>query len=131
MRPKKYNQAITTSFKIEKDTKDLLDSLNISVGEAVHHGIMILIEVYISTHRDSVPQEVIEKFNKLRSEEMVEIKELLKIQERRADLVKNMLEKHQTSRKMIVYDNSIEQSVTIPETEFDPRWHEFKRWVPS
>ena len=131
---RKFAVSSVTSVRCEQKLIELADSMDITLSDALCRGILAEAEFKLEHEPGRYSEETHNLYLVLQKKNLAEMEEWLgiqKIHQRRiAEYAEVKRSADQPEKKILVYASDIEQTIEIPESQYDPRWHS-KRTVIS
>lgn len=130
---RKFAQSTVTSVRCEQGIIELADAMDITLSDALLKGVLYTAEFKLEHEPDKYSKGTHELFLALEKKNLSELEEWLGIQKihqkRIAEFSEAKSRAEQPEKKIRVYAKDLEQTIEIPESQFDPEWHT-KKAVP-
>jgi hypothetical protein len=124
---RKFAQSFVTSVRCERKVAELADAMDIPLGDALTKGVLYTAEFKLEHEPDKYSSATHELFLALQKKNLDELSEWLGIQKihqkRIAEFAEVKARAEQPPKMILVYASDIEETIEIPEDQFDPRYH--------
>jgi hypothetical protein len=124
---KKFAESFITSVRCERSLVKLAKLLGISHEEALKKGILLNAEFKLQEYPDLQPTEAHDLFLALKQKDLEEFTDWLTEQKFTESKLREMADQKrkidESQKTIFVYASDLEETIEIPEDQFDPRYH--------
>jgi hypothetical protein len=125
--PKKYDNPVITTLRLERESKKIADALHISLADSLAIGLSCQIRMRINDEDPRVTAEIIRSFRELETKDLSQIEDYVRVKKAEQVALDHYVELKKESerpeRSIVVYASDIEETIEIPESQFDSRYH--------
>jgi len=124
---RKFAVSAVTSVRCEQKAIELADGLDITLSDALMKGILLIAEFKLEHEPGKYTTASHDLFLALQKKNLDEFTEWLGIerlhQTRIAEYAEVVRKRETPQKKIMVYAKDLEDTIEIPEDQFDPEWH--------
>ena len=130
---RKFAISTVTSVRCEQKLIELADSMDILLSDALMKGILLSAEFKLEQEPARYSPDTHDLFLALKKKDLDEFTEWLGLQrlhqKRIAEYTEARRITEEPEKTIRVYASDLEQTIEIPESQFDPRWHTRRKGV--